>query len=230
MSANDQAVVDTTRDYYDSPDADNFYFHVWGGEDIHVGIYLSDGEPIRDASHRTVRRMVDALDLTHLRYPGGHAENTIDITRLDNGQLRAEVRAFMDWVVANSTPGHMIQVAFVLPTKVDIPAAQIEAFVYLLLQEYGDHVSGLEIGNEYSIGKRVDGFDRSTHPEDIPDSDFVSSMNETEYGIAANRVINAAQDAIDRLARDHPDQGHDPAILLQLGDISGAGSASAAVS
>lgn len=168
---------------------------------------------------------VDALDLTHLRYPGGHAENTIDITRLEDGQLRAEVRAFMDWVVANSTPGHMIQVTFVLPTKVDIPAARIEAFVYLLLQEYGDHVAGLEIGNEYSIGKRVDGFDRSTHPEDTPDSDFVSSMNETEYGIAANRVINAAQDAIDRLQRDHPDLGHDPAILIQLGDISGAGSA-----
>ena len=55
MSANDQAVVDTTRDYYDSPDADNFYFHVWGGEDIHVGIYLSDGAPIRDARHRPVR-------------------------------------------------------------------------------------------------------------------------------------------------------------------------------
>jgi len=64
MSANQQAVVDTTRDYYDSSDADNFYFHVWGGEDIHVGIYESDEEPIRDASHRTVRRMLDALNLT----------------------------------------------------------------------------------------------------------------------------------------------------------------------
>lgn len=168
---------------------------------------------------------VDALDLTHMRYPGGHAENTLDITRLENGQLRAEVRAFMDWVVANSTPDNMIRVTIVLPTKVDIPAAQIEAFVYLLLQEYGDHVAALEIGNEYSIGKRVDGFDRSTHPEDNPDSDFVSSMTETEYGIAANRVINAAQDAIDRLASDYPALDHDPAILIQLGDPSGAGSA-----
>ncbi|WP_300534890.1 DUF4214 domain-containing protein [uncultured Mameliella sp.] len=194
----------------------------FGTNALHEINIATDGDML---PHDGFIAAVDALDLTHLRYPGGHAENTIDITRLDNGQLRAEVRAFMDWVVANSTPGHMIQVTFVLPTKVDIPAAQIEAFVYLLLQEYGDHVSGLEIGNEYSIGKRVDGFDRSTHPEDIPDSDFVSSMNETEYGIAANRVINAAQDAIDRLARDHPDLGHDPAILLQLGDISGAGSA-----
>lgn len=63
MSDQDQVVVDTTRDYYDSSDADNFYFHVWGGEDIHVGIYTRTDEPIRDASHRTVERMLDALSL-----------------------------------------------------------------------------------------------------------------------------------------------------------------------
>lgn len=55
-------VVDTTRDYYDSDDADSFYFHVWGGEDIHVGIYDTPGEDIRTASHRTVKRMLASLD------------------------------------------------------------------------------------------------------------------------------------------------------------------------
>jgi Ca2+-binding RTX toxin-like protein len=168
---------------------------------------------------------IDALDLTHLRYPGGHVENTLDVTRLENGQLRGEVRAFMDWCVANSTPEAMIEVTFVLPTKVDIPSPQIEAFVYLLLEQYGDYISGLEIGNEYSIGRRIDNPDRSTHPEDNPDSDFVSSMTENEYGIAANRVINAAQDAIDQLATDRPDLGYDPALLLQLADTNGSGSA-----
>lgn len=54
-------VVDTTRDYYDSDDADSFYFHVWGGEDIHVGIYESADESIRDASHRTVQTMLASL-------------------------------------------------------------------------------------------------------------------------------------------------------------------------
>ncbi|MDZ7751347.1 MAG: methyltransferase domain-containing protein [Gammaproteobacteria bacterium] len=54
MSANYSEVVSTAREYYNSDDADNFYFHIWGGEDIHVGIYQSDDEDIRVASERTV--------------------------------------------------------------------------------------------------------------------------------------------------------------------------------
>lgn len=54
-------VVQTARDYYNSEDADNFYFHIWGGEDIHIGLYESDEEPIRDASRRTVKRMAELL-------------------------------------------------------------------------------------------------------------------------------------------------------------------------
>ncbi|NBC23799.1 MAG: methyltransferase domain-containing protein [Gammaproteobacteria bacterium] len=50
-------VVETAREYYNSDDADNFYFHVWGGEDIHIGLYQSPEEPIADASRRTVERM-----------------------------------------------------------------------------------------------------------------------------------------------------------------------------
>ncbi len=51
----------TARDYYNSEDADNFYFNVWGGEDIHVGLYKSEDEPIRDASRRTVEHMAEKL-------------------------------------------------------------------------------------------------------------------------------------------------------------------------
>jgi len=50
-------VVETARGYYNSDDADNFYFHVWGGEDIHIGLYEGDDEPIAEASRRTVERM-----------------------------------------------------------------------------------------------------------------------------------------------------------------------------
>lgn len=55
------AVVDTTRDYYNSDDADHFYYQVWGGEDIHVGLYDKVGDSIREASQRTVRRMIELL-------------------------------------------------------------------------------------------------------------------------------------------------------------------------
>ncbi|MFU8831105.1 MAG: SAM-dependent methyltransferase [Wenzhouxiangella sp.] len=54
-------VVATARDYYNSEDADNFYFHVWGGEDIHIGLYQSDDESIADASRRTVAHMTELL-------------------------------------------------------------------------------------------------------------------------------------------------------------------------
>ena len=54
-------VVDTARRYYNSNDADNFYFTIWGGEDIHIGLYKSDDEPIFNASRRTVERMAEKL-------------------------------------------------------------------------------------------------------------------------------------------------------------------------
>ncbi|MBI1393996.1 MAG: methyltransferase domain-containing protein [Alphaproteobacteria bacterium] len=46
------------RDYYDSADADAFYQTIWGGEDIHVGLYGGDpGMSIKDASRKTVAAM-----------------------------------------------------------------------------------------------------------------------------------------------------------------------------
>lgn len=53
--------VQKARDYYNSEDADNFYFKVWGGEDIHIGLYQNDDEPIVDASRRTVEKMTERL-------------------------------------------------------------------------------------------------------------------------------------------------------------------------
>jgi sarcosine/dimethylglycine N-methyltransferase len=56
--------VDTARDYYNSEDADNFYATIWGGEDIHVGLYQDTNEPIFDASRRTVEYMASKLTLS----------------------------------------------------------------------------------------------------------------------------------------------------------------------
>jgi sarcosine/dimethylglycine N-methyltransferase len=53
--------VRTAQEYYNSDDADNFYFTIWGGEDIHVGIYQSENEQIFDASRRTVEHMAEKL-------------------------------------------------------------------------------------------------------------------------------------------------------------------------
>ena len=64
MSRYNDEAIETARQYYNSEDADNFYFHVWGGEDLHVGIYQDEEESIFDASRRTVQRM--ASKLTHL--------------------------------------------------------------------------------------------------------------------------------------------------------------------
>lgn len=61
----DSAVVDVAEQYYDSDDADRFYFEIWGGEDIHIGLYDSMESPVREASHKTVERMADELlDIT----------------------------------------------------------------------------------------------------------------------------------------------------------------------
>lgn len=53
--------VQDARHYYDSDDADTFYFSVWGGVDMHLGMYKTPDESIRDASHRTVQVMADKL-------------------------------------------------------------------------------------------------------------------------------------------------------------------------
>lgn len=53
--------VSTARNYYNSTDADNFYFTIWGGEDIHIGLYESETEPIFDASRRTVAKMASLI-------------------------------------------------------------------------------------------------------------------------------------------------------------------------
>jgi len=54
-------LVQTTKTYYDSTDADEFYHTIWGGEDIHVGLYEYHGESILKASNRTVRTMAEKI-------------------------------------------------------------------------------------------------------------------------------------------------------------------------
>lgn len=55
------STVGTARDYYNSSDADRFYATIWGGEDIHVGIYQNGTDSIFDASRRTVQKMASLI-------------------------------------------------------------------------------------------------------------------------------------------------------------------------
>lgn len=77
MAEASESVVAATEQYYDSADADTFYERIWGGEDIHIGLYTSPEDPIAeaargryvpmtesiaDASRKTVEAMADRLE------------------------------------------------------------------------------------------------------------------------------------------------------------------------
>ena len=64
MSVSTGDAVEKAQEYYNSSPADEFYFNIWGGEHIHVGIYHHKEEPIKDASPRIVNKMASQLELT----------------------------------------------------------------------------------------------------------------------------------------------------------------------
>ncbi len=53
--------VERAEAYYDSSEADAFYQTIWGGQDIHIGLYNGADESIADASRHTVARMAGRL-------------------------------------------------------------------------------------------------------------------------------------------------------------------------
>ena len=53
--------VERAEAYYDSNEADAFYQTIWGGQDIHIGLYLGAEDTIADASRRTVDSMATRL-------------------------------------------------------------------------------------------------------------------------------------------------------------------------
>ena len=62
MTSKYSNVENISREYYNSDDADNFYFRIWGGEDIHIGLYDSEKDSIYDASRKTVDTMLSMCE------------------------------------------------------------------------------------------------------------------------------------------------------------------------
>ena len=62
MTSKYSNVENISREYYNSDDADNFYFRIWGGEDIHIGLYDSENDSIYDASRKTVDTMLSMCE------------------------------------------------------------------------------------------------------------------------------------------------------------------------
>ncbi|MFB8179161.1 SAM-dependent methyltransferase [Streptomyces sp. NPDC055966] len=86
---------ESTRHYYESSDVDAFYDAVWGGEDIHVGVYADAQEAIADASHRTVEHAADQVsDLL------GSDATVLDLGSGYGGSARALAERFGCRVVA----------------------------------------------------------------------------------------------------------------------------------
>ncbi|MCF8331361.1 MAG: methyltransferase domain-containing protein [Bacteroidales bacterium] len=81
-------VVETARNYYNSKDAQNFYSMIWGGEDLHLGIYDSLEDDIFFASRRTIDEMSN--------YPEQINKNTkvIDLGGGFSGSARHLVKKF----------------------------------------------------------------------------------------------------------------------------------------
>ncbi|MEU3370398.1 methyltransferase domain-containing protein [Streptomyces sp. NPDC006660] len=138
---------ESTRRYYETGDVDAFYDAVWGGEDIHVGMYAHAREPIAEASHRTVRhaanRIADLLgpDATVLDLGSGYGGSAralaerfgchvvaIDLSEEHNRRHRAaNARRGLDHLIGvqtrslNDLPGHPARFDVVSSLEVPVP-------------------------------------------------------------------------------------------------------------
>ncbi|GAA1925151.1 SAM-dependent methyltransferase [Streptantibioticus ferralitis] len=87
--------ADAARDYYNSADVDGFYTSVWGGEDIHTGIYEHLDEPVARATRRADAQV--AARVADLLGPG---RTVLDLGSGYGGAARHLAQSFGCRVVA----------------------------------------------------------------------------------------------------------------------------------
>ena len=145
---------------------------------------------------------INELGITLLRFPGGTMEVQNDLMAETSGnRLSPTLVDFMNWVKEQNENGTPIQVTIGITAKRVITYDEVYNFTSLLMKYYGDYVSGIEIGNEYSILPEV--------------------INETLYGQRADVAVRA----IDAAFRDHGLSAEDqPDILIQMAETFGIGS------
>jgi len=61
MEKPESSSVATARNYYNSSPADKFYYAIWGGNDIHIGLYDSPTDSIAEASQRTIKHITETV-------------------------------------------------------------------------------------------------------------------------------------------------------------------------
>lgn len=162
----------------------------------------------------------------NVRFPGGMVEIDFNVMRMENGQLREELVNFLDDVRAVNEAGGELSVSIVLPTQAYIAGSEYADFVQTVSDQYGDVVSGFEIGNEYSLGARNPDGLFSEHPEDAASRPTEFGISETTYGQQVERIVTALNIGLRRALEDDAlaASGFDPDILIQMSDIVGASS------
>ena len=131
---------------------------------------------------------VENLGIETLRYPAGQPDTVYADGMLEEGALQGGIISFLEWARDGG-----FKVLLVTPTFESYPGAEvISEFVRLALSEYGDVVSGFEIGNEYW-----------------------QSQSEAEYGEIANETIIAIENGASGL-------DYVPEVLIQMANPSGS--------
>ncbi len=86
------SATDSARTHYDTPTTDAFYTLIWGGSDIHTGIYTSPTDDIRTASDHTVSAMASTLASTGMPILPHH--HILDLGAGYGGPARHLARTF----------------------------------------------------------------------------------------------------------------------------------------
>lgn len=170
---------------------------MFGANALH-GINVGETGVVSGSYSNSIKEM----GITNLRYPGGFAEDLGDIIEGGSAtELSPQLVEFLNWVKAENASGLDYTVTLGIPTKSFVSYDLVRNFARMIAEDYGDIVSGVELGNEYSIGS--------------------DTITEKSYGARADLATRALDDGF----RDAGlSGGTQPDILIQMAEIFGRGS------